>query len=59
LEIISFILMVFGLGWLLLILTIAFLGGRFLIEIKNPFTKSMDSITDITIDHQNKKNPAD
>jgi hypothetical protein len=46
--------MVFGLGWLLLILTVAFLGGRVLVEIKNPITKSMDSITDITINHQNK-----
>jgi hypothetical protein len=46
--------MLFGLGWLLLFLTIAFLGGRVLVEIKNPFTKNMDSITDITIDHQNK-----
>jgi hypothetical protein len=54
LEIISLILMVFGLGWLLLILTVAFLGGRVIVEIKNPFTKRMDSITDITIDHQIK-----
>lgn len=57
LELIRLFLELFGLGWLFLILMIAIFGGKVLVEIKNPFTKNMDRITDVTIDHQRNKNP--
>jgi hypothetical protein len=55
-KLLEIILEVFGLGWLILIIMIGILGGKVLIQLKNPITKKLESITDITIEH-NEKNP--
>lgn len=52
--IIIYSLALFGLGWLLLIILMGFLGGRFLVQLKNPFTHKMESITDVAIKKESK-----
>jgi hypothetical protein len=42
------VLAIFGGGWLFTILLISILGGKVLIQIKNPLTKEIDNITDVT-----------
>ncbi|MBZ9537223.1 hypothetical protein KGR20_24085 [Cytobacillus oceanisediminis] len=45
---IELLLAIFGGGWIFVILIISILGGRVLIQIKNPLTKEIDNITDVT-----------
>jgi hypothetical protein len=52
LKLVSLLFELFGLSWLLLIVMVAILGGTVVIKIKNPFTKEMESITEVTIDHE-------
>jgi hypothetical protein len=54
LEFIRIFLELFGAGWLLLIILIAIFGGSFLVQLENPFTQKMESITDVSINHENK-----
>lgn len=59
LEFIRLLLELFGLGWLILIIMVAIFGGKVLIKLKNPITKEMEEITNVTIDHKTNKIPAD
>lgn len=54
LELIGLVLGVFGSLWLLLIIMFSILGGRILIQLKNPITKEFENITDVTINHKHK-----
>lgn len=54
-NILRILLEVFAVLWLLTIVTIGVFGGRILIKVRNPFTKNMDTITDITFDGKTDK----
>lgn len=54
-QIIIYALSIFGFGWLLLILFIGLFGGRFLIQLKNPITQEMESITDVILEGKIKR----
>lgn len=46
-NIIQFILSVYGLGWIILFLAISVMGGHVVVEIKNPLTKKSEPIVDV------------
>jgi hypothetical protein len=58
-KFISMALEIFGFMWMLLLILFAIFGGRILIQFKNPTTKKLERITDITLHLETKKIPAD
>jgi hypothetical protein len=56
-KFISMALEIFGFMWMLFLILFAIFGGRILIQFKNPTTKKLESITDITLHLETNKNP--
>lgn len=52
-HIFQIVLAIYGLAWLLLFLAVSIIGGRIVVEIKNPITKKTDSIVNVIFKKNN------
>lgn len=48
------ILSIFGACWIFTVILIAIFGGSVVIKIRNPFSKTIETVTEVSIEHGNK-----